>query len=45
MAHYTQNTKGWHLYLAFEAVRNGYVYTLPGHTDQLRNLATRPIGG
>jgi hypothetical protein len=45
MANYTDTINGQNLYLAFEQVRNGYQTGLPGHTDQLRSLAQRPIGG
>lgn len=45
MASYTDTAKGQNLHQAFEQVRNGYQTGLPGHTQQLRTLAQRPIGG
>lgn len=45
MASYTDTAKGQNLYLAFEQLRTGYTSTIPGHTQQLRTLATRPISG
>lgn len=45
MAQYTDTKKGQNLYLSFEQLRTAYTTNLPGHTQQLRTLATRPISG
>jgi hypothetical protein len=45
MATYTDTQNGQNVYLAFEQLRTGYTTTIPGHTQQLRTLATRPISG
>lgn len=45
MAAYTDTQKGQNLYQSFQQVRQGYQTGLPGHTNQLRHLAQRPIGG
>lgn len=45
MARYTDSPHGQWLHLGYEQVRKGYETGLPGHTQQLRRLAQRPIGG
>lgn len=45
MANYTDTQKGQNLHAAFDRLRTGYTTTIPGHTNQLRTAANRPIGG
>lgn len=45
MAKYTDSWAGQYMHDTFQNVRTAYQTGLPGHTQQLRNLAKRKLGG
>ena len=45
MTTWDNTQEGQSIRAAWEKLRDTYTTKVPGHTDQLRTLANRPIGG